>query len=103
MAAAPAAPGSGVAPAPQAQEPQAELARGAEGARGEWARDSDAVPDPLWGEALPLVMDVYWWLSWAASGTTRGFRSRHFDAVLLQRGGETRKMPSGGWVTRQDH
>ena len=56
MAAAPAARGSGAAPAPQAQEPQAEPARGAEGAWGDWTRDWDAIPDPLGGEALPLVV-----------------------------------------------
>ena len=42
------------APAPQAQGPQGEPARGAEGARS-CDRDWDAVPDPLGGEALPLV------------------------------------------------
>ena len=58
MAAAPAARGQGAAPAPQAQGPQAEPARGAEGART-WDRDWDAIPDPLGGKALHLVMEVY--------------------------------------------
>ena len=83
MAAAPAARGSGAALAPQAQKPQAEPARGAEGARGGWARDWDADPDPLGGKALPLMMEVYGWLSWATSGTTRWLRNWPFNAVLL--------------------
>ena len=57
MAAAPAAGGRGAAPAPQAQGPQGEPARGAEGARP-WDRDWDAVPDPLGGEFPPLVVEV---------------------------------------------
>ena len=57
MAAAPAAGGRGAAPAPQAQGPQGELVPGAEGARP-LGRDWVAVPDPLGGEALPLVVDV---------------------------------------------
>ena len=39
MAAAPAARGSGMAPAPQAQKPQVEPAQGAEGARADWVQD----------------------------------------------------------------
>ena len=50
--------GRGVAPAPQAQGPQGEAARGAGGARP-WDRDWGTVPDPLWDEALPLVGEVY--------------------------------------------
>ena len=103
MAAAPAARESGAAPAQQAQEPQAEPARGAEGARGDRARDWDAIPDPLGGEALPLVMEVYGWLGWATSRTTRGLRNRPFDAVLLRRDGGNREVPPGGWVAREDH
>ena len=53
MAAAPAARGSSAAPAPQAQKPQADPARGAEGSRGNWARDWDAVPDPPGGRGPP--------------------------------------------------
>ena len=60
IAAAPAARGHGAAPAPQAQEP----GRGAEGACGDWARNWDAILDPLGGEALSLVMEVYGWLGW---------------------------------------
>ena len=76
MAAALAAGGSDAALAPQAQEPQVERAGGAKGARGDWARDWYAFPDPLGAEALPLVMKVYGWLSWANLGTTRGLRNR---------------------------
>ena len=71
MAPAPAARGSGAAPVQQAQEPRADPARGAEAARGDWTRDWDAIPDPLGGEALPLLMEVYGWLSRPTSGTTR--------------------------------
>ena len=102
MAAAPAAGGRGAAPAPQAQGPQGEQLRGAEGARP-WDRDLHAVPDPLGGEALPLVVEVYGWLSWACSGTTRGMRNRPFDAVLLWRDGGNREMPQGGWAAPEDH
>ena len=102
-AAAPAARESGAVPAQQAQEPQAEPARGAEGARGDWARDWDAIPDPLGGEALPLVMEVYGWLSWATSGTTRGLTNRPFDAVLLQRDRGNQEVPQGGSVAQEDH
>ena len=64
MAAAQAAARRGAAPAPHAQGPQGEPARGAEGARP-WDLEWDAVPDPLGGQALPLVVGVYGWLSWA--------------------------------------
>ena len=74
MAAAPAARGSAAALAQHAQEPRAEPARVAEGARGDWARDWDAIPEPLGGEALPLAIEVYGWVSWATSGTSRGLR-----------------------------
>ena len=87
MAAASAAGARGAAPAPQAQGPQGELARGAGG---------NTVSDPLGGEALPLVVEVYGWLSWACSGTTRGMRNRSFDAVLLSRDGVNREVPPGG-------
>ena len=102
MAAAPAARGHGVVPAPQAQGPQAEPALGAEGAR-DWDRDWDAIPDPLGGEVLPLVIEVYGWLGWASSGTTRGMRNRPLDAVLLRRDGGNREVPPGAWVAREDH
>ena len=49
------------------------------------AKDWDAIPDSLEGEALPLVLELYVWLGWATLGTTRGLRNRPFDAVLLQR------------------
>ena len=55
MAAASAAGGRGAAPAPQAQGPQGEPARGAGGARP-WDRDWGTVLDPLDDEALPLVV-----------------------------------------------
>ena len=102
MAPAPAARGHRAAPAPQAQGPQAEPARGPEGAR-DWDWDWDTIPDPLRGEALPLVMEVYGWLGWASSGTTRGMRNRPFNAVLLRRDGGNREMPPGGWVAQEDH
>ena len=102
MAAAPAAGGRGAAPAPQAQGPQGEPARGAEGARP-LKRDWDTVPDFLGGEALPLVVEVYGWLSWACSGTTRGMRNRLFDAVLLQRDWGNREVPPGGGAPPEDH
>ena len=102
MAAALAEGGRGAAPAPQAQGPQGEPARGAEGARP-WDRDWDAVPDPLGGEALPLVVRVYGWLSWACSGTNRGMRNRPFHAVLLWRDGGKREVPPGGWAAPEDH
>ena len=103
MAAAPAARGSGAAPVQQQQEARAEPAQGAEGARTDWARDWNAIPDPLGGETPPLVMEVYGWLSWAHSGTSRGLRNRPFNAVLLQRDGRSRWVPRGGWVAQEDH
>ena len=66
-------------------------------------RDWDAIPDPLGGEALPLVMDVYGWLSLATSGTTRGLRNRPFDAVLLRRDRGNWEVPLGGQVPREEH
>ena len=102
MAAAAAARGDGAAPAPQAQEPQAETARGAEEAR-DWDPDWDAIPAPLGGEALPLVVEVYGWLGWASSGTTRGMRNRPFDAVILRRDGGSQEVPPGAWVAQEDH
>ena len=95
MAAASAAGGRGAAPAPQAQGLQGEPARGAEGARP-WDWERDAVPDPLGGKALPLVVEVYGWLSWACSGTTRGMRNRPFDTVLLRRYQGNQEVPPGG-------
>ena len=94
--------GRDAAPAPQAHGPQGGLARGAEGGRP-WYRDWDTVPDPQRGEALPLVTEVYGWLSWACSGTTRGMRNRPFDAVLLRRDGKNRVVPLGGWAAPKDH
>ena len=87
---------------PEAQGPQGEPARGAGGARP-WDRDWGTVPDPLGDEALPLVGDVYGWLSWANQGTTRGMRNRPFDAVLLRRDGGNREVPPGGWAAPEDH
>ena len=87
----------GAVPAPHAQGPQVEPARGAERAR-DWDRDWDRIRDPLAGEALPLVMELYGWLDRASSGTTRGMRNRPFDAVLLRRDEGNREVPqAGGW------
>ena len=94
--------GRGAAPAPQAQGQQGEPARGAEGARP-WDRDWGMVPDPLGDEALPLVGEVYGWLSGANQGTTRGLRNRPFDAVLLRRDGGNRDVPPGGWAAPENH
>ena len=94
--------GRGAAPAPQAQGPQGEPARGAGGARP-LDRDWGTVPDPLGDEALLLVVEVYGWLSWACSGTTRGMRNRPFDAVLPWRDRGNREVPPGGWATPGDH
>ena len=55
------------------------------------------------GEALPLVVEVYGWLSWACSGTTRWMRNRPFDAVLLRRDGGNQEVPLGGWAAPEDH
>ena len=100
-------------PAPAAPEPRAEPARmaaapaqpqGAGEARG-WPGDRDwgEIPDPLVGEALPLVVEVYGWLTWASSGTNRGPRTRPFDAVLLRRDGGNREVPWEGRVAQEDH
>ena len=63
----------------------------------------DAFPDLLGGEALPLVMEVYGWLSWATSGISRGQRNGPCDAVLLQRDRWNREAGPGGWVAQKDH
>ena len=102
MAAASAAGGRDAAQAPRAQGPHGGPARGAEGARP-WDRDSDTVPGPLGGEALLLIVEVYAWLSWAYSGTTKGMRNRPFHAVLLGREGGNQQVPPGGWAAREDH
>ena len=102
MAAASAAGGRDAARAPRAQGPQGGWARGAEGARP-WDRDWDTVADPLGGEALFLVVEMYGWLSLASSGTPRGMRNRPFDAVLLRRDGGSREVPPGAWGAPEDH
>ena len=94
--------GRGAAPAPQAQGQPGEPARGAEGARPS-DRDWGTVLDPLGDEALPLVGEVYGWLSWAKQGTTRGMRNRPFDAVLLRRDRVKEEVPLGGWAAPEDH
>ena len=66
-------------------------------------RDWRAISDHLGGEALPLEMEVYGWLSWATSGTTRGLRNRPFEAVLLRRDGGNREVPTGGGLAREEH
>ena len=92
--------GRGAAPARQAQGPQGELVRGAGGA-GPWDRDWGTVPDPLEDETLLLVVEVYRWLSWTSSGTTRGMRNRPFDAVLLWRDGGNREVPRGAGQSKK--
>ena len=92
MGAASAAGGRDAAPALQAQRPQGGAARGAEAARP-WDWDWDTVQDPLRDEAFSLVMEVYGWLSWACSGTTRGMRNRLSDAVLLRGDGGSQEVP----------
>ena len=86
----------------QAQGLQGEPERGAGGARP-WDRDWGTVPDPLGDEALPLVVEVYGWLRWASSGTSRGMRNRPFDAVLLWRHGGNQEVPPGGQSAPKDH
>ena len=93
--------GRGAAPALQAQGQQGEPARGAEGARP-WDRDWGRVPDSLGDGALPLVGEVYGWLSWANQGTTRALRNRPFDAVLLRRDRGNREVPPGGRAAAED-
>ena len=102
MAGASAAGGRDAAPAPRAQGPQGGPARGAEGA-WPWDRDWDTVPDPPGREALPLVVEVYGWLTWACSGTTRGMRTLSFDAVLLRSDWGNREVPPGAWAAPEDH
>ena len=102
IAAAPAARGHGAAPAPQAQGPQVEPAPRAEGAR-DGDRDWDAIPNPLGGEALPLVMEICRWLGWVSAGTTRGMRNQPFDTVLLRRDRGNREVPPGGWLAQEHH
>ena len=94
--------GGGAAPVPQAQGQQGEPARGTEGS-WPWDRNWCTVPDPLGDEALPLVGEVYGWLSWAKQGTTRGLDNRPFDAVLLWRDEGNREVPPGGWAAPEDH
>ena len=94
--------GRGVASAPQAQEQRGGPAQGAEESRP-WNVDWSAVPDPLGGETLPLVGEVYGWLCWANQGTSRRSRNRPFDAVLLRRDGGNREAPPGGWAAPEDH
>ena len=77
-------------------------ATGAEGGAGARGRGG-TVPDPLGDEAFPPVVEVYGWLSWACSGTTRQMRNRPFDGVLLQRDGGNQEVPRGGWAVPEDH
>ena len=48
-------------------------------------------------------MEVYDWLIWANSGTTRGMRNRPFQTVLLRRDGGNQELAPGGWMAREDH
>ena len=66
-------------------------------------RDWGTIPDHLGDEALPLVREVYGWLSWANQGTTRGLRNQPFDAVLLRREGRNQEVPPGGRAAPEDH
>ena len=61
------------------------------------------VPDPLGSKALPLVVEVYGWLSWACSRTIRGMKNRPFNAVLFRREAGNRGVPPGGLATPEDH
>ena len=92
----------GAASAPQAQGQRGGPARGAEEGRP-WDRDWGAVLDPLGGETLPLVGEVYGWLCWANQGTSRRSRNRPFDAVLLRRDEGNREAPPGGRAAPEDH
>ena len=94
--------GRGAASAPQAQGQRGGPARGAEEGRP-WDRDWGAVPDPLGGENLPLVGEVYRWLCWANQRTSRRSRDRPFDAVLPRRDGGKQEVPPGGWAAPEDH
>ena len=92
------------------QGPRAEPARWMAGAwcpavaETDWIRDWSAICDPLGGEALPLVMKVYGWLSLATSETTRGLRNQPFDAVLLPgRDRENQEAPLRGGLAQDDH
>ena len=49
------------------------------------------------------MLEVYGWLNWATSGTTRGSRNRSFNAMLLRRDGGNQEVPSWGLVAREDH
>ena len=95
--------GRGVASAPQVQ---GQLRGAGTGGGGEPAVERGLgrrVPDPLGGETLPLVGEVYGWLCWANQGTSRRSRNRPFDAVLLRRDGGNREAPPGGWAAPEDH
>ena len=48
-------------------------------------------------------MEVYRWLSWATSGTTRGFWNRPFHAVLFGRDLGNQEVPLGGLAAQEDH
>ena len=52
---------------------------------------------------LPLVVEVYEWLSWDCSGTTRAMRNQRFDAVLLWRDRGSQEVPSGEQAAPKDH
>ena len=111
MAATPAAQDPGTEPARMAAAlvahgPQAGPALRAVGApppaeaRNTWVREWDAVADPLRGETLPVVLEVYGWLSWA---TSKYERNLLLDAMLLRRDRGNREEPPGRWVARKDH
>ena len=88
--------GRGVASAPQVQEQRGGPARGAEESRP-WDVDWGAVPDPLGGETLPLVGEVYGWLCWANQGTSRR-SAEPAPSMPCSSGGteETERHPRGG-------
>ena len=104
MAAARAARGSGSAPAPQAQEPQAVPPRGVEGAQGDWARHWEAVTDSLGREGPPPGDEG---VSVAELGHLKDHQGVEELALRCHappKGqAETRRCPLGGWVAQEDH
>ena len=68
-------------------------------ARCDWVQDWDAIPDPLGGEILPLVLEVYGLLNLATSGYMRNLP---FNAVRLWRDRGNLEVPSGGPVAQED-
>ena len=88
-----------IAAAQVAQEPRAEPAEGALGdphpaqARDKGVQNWDAIPNPLGGKTLRVVLEVYGWLNWATLGY---MRNRPFRALLLQRDERYGELPPRG-------